>query len=319
MTDQYSSQRPCRILAIDGGGIRGVYTAHILSRIEEELSIRWTECFDLMAGTSTGAIIAAALACELPASRILEMYRNRSSAIFRRRPLRRLGILASRYRNAALLSELNNLFGDTRLGDLSIRLIIPTTDIGNGCVHVLKSAYDPGFVRDRTVFVRDAVLASCSAPTYFDPHRVEEYALADGGLWANNPALVAAIEAKRRMGAPLDRLRILSLGTGTRKQFYPLKETPWTRLLGWGFATRWQRNRFVNMLLNLQAETVTNMLGLLLDRTQMLRLSFESDHVLPLDDVRDIPDLVAKADHDFTHNADKIKAFFAEGREGSTC
>lgn len=319
MTDRTSSHRLFRILAIDGGGIRGVYAAHMLSRIEAEWPIQWTERFDLMAGTSTGAIIAAGLACGLPASRILALYRNRSAAIFRRRPLRRLGILASRYRNTALLSELTTLFGDRRLGDLSIPLIVPTTDIGNGCVHVFKSAFDPGFVRDKTVFVRDAVLASCSAPTYFDPCRVEEYALADGGLWANNPALVAAIDAKRRMGAPLDRLRILSVGTGTSKQFYPLKETPWTRLLGWGFATRWQRNRFVNMLLNLQAETATNMLGLLLDKTQMLRLSFESDHVLPLDDVRDIPDLVSRADRGFTHNADKIKAFLAEGGEESTC
>lgn len=307
---------PFRILAIDGGGIRGVYPAHLLSRMETEWSVNWLDRFDLIAGTSTGSIIAAGLACGMSAKDLLSLYCERAAEIFCRRPFNYLGLFASCYNNTGLRNILMQLFGDKRLGDLSMPLVIPTTDIGNGCVHVLKSAYDPGFVRDKTVFVRDAVLASCSAPTYFDPCRVGNYALADGGLWANNPALVAAIDAKRRMGASLDRLRILSLGTGVGRQFYPLQETLWKRLLGWGIATRWKGPRFINMLLNLQSETASNMLGLLLDKSQILRLTFESDQVLPLDDIGKISDLQSKADLDFTHNADKIKAFLmADMRE----
>ena len=319
MTDRSDNNKLFKILAIDGGGIRGVYAAHLLARMEAEWSIKWVDHFDLMAGTSTGSIIAAGLACGFPAKTILALYHEHSREIFRRLPFRYFGLFASRFSNRGLSTALNTLFGDRRLGDFSVPLIIPTTDIGNGCVHVMKTAYDPRFVRDKTVLVRDAVMASCSAPTFFDPYRVKNYALADGGLWANNPALVAAIDAKRRMGASLNQLRILSMGTGNSRQFYPLKSSPSDRLFGWGFVTRWKRNRFINMLLNLQAETASNMLGLLLDKEQILRLTFESDHVLPLDDVRDVPDLQSRADRDFTHNAERIKAFLDENKEVCKC
>lgn len=305
-----------RILAVDGGGFRGVYPAHLLSRIEAEWGVDWPQHFSLIAGTSTGSIIAAGLAAKIRAADLLDLYKKHGHSIFRGRPFCRLGLLGSRYRNTALKAALAELFGEAKLGELPTPLIIPATDIANGCVHVLKSAYDPGFVRDRNILVRDAVLASCSAPTYFDPCRLDQYILSDGGLWANSPGLVAAIDAKRRLGVSLDRLRVLSLGTGTSKQFYPMKHARFTSLFGWGFATRWKGGRFVNMLLNLQAETACNMLKLLLDEGQILRLTFESDRVLPLDDVRDLDDLVSRADRDFTHNAAAIAQFLnLEGGE----
>jgi len=306
-----------RILAIDGGGLRGIYPAFLLKRIEEEWPLDWRSKFQLIAGTSTGAIIAAGLACGKSARDILSLYEKHASAIFRRRPFHRLGLMGSRYHKTGLKVALAEAFGDTHLGDISVPLIIPATNIGNGCVHVFKSSYDPGFVRDKNVLVRDAVLASCSAPTYFDPSQVQEYALADGGLWANNPALVAAIDAKRRMNTPLDQLRVLSLGTGTSKQFYPQKKTFCSHLMGWGIATRWQRQNFITMLLNLQAETATNMLGLLLERSQILRLSFDADHPLPLDDTRDIQDLRARADQTFTYRAGEIRAFVSDNPEAT--
>jgi len=312
MTDRNANTQFFRILAIDGGGIRGVYAAYLLARMEAEWSIDWTKAFHLIAGTSTGSIIAAGLASGMKANALLALYRDRSAEIFRRRPFCRLGLLSSRYRNSGLRRVLCELFGDNTLGEISTPLIIPATDIGNGCVHVLKSAYDHEFVRDKNVRIRDAVLASCSAPTYFDPCRLDIYSLADGGLWANNPALVAAIDAKRRLGIPLERMRILSVGTGTSRQFYPLKSNLMRRLFGWGIASGWQGPRFVSMLLNLQAATASNMLGLLLDINQILRLTFESDHVLSLDAPSCIPDLISKADRDFTHKAAQIKAFIKE-------
>jgi hypothetical protein len=121
------------------------------------------------------------------------------------------------------------------------------------------------------------------------------------------------------MNTSLDQLRVLSLGTGTSKEFYPQRKTFCSRFMGWGFATRWQRQRFIAMQLNLQAETATNMLGLLLDRSQILRLSFESDHTLPLDDIRDIRDLRARADQTFTYNADRIRTYLTEDQEAPPC
>lgn len=303
-----------KVLAIDGGGFRGIYPAHILARMEKEWSVRWTDQFNLIAGTSTGAIIAAGLTCGISANDICNLYKDQGSHIFRKHPLRRLGLFASRYKNDTLSAALKKVFGDRCLGDIKTPLIIPTTDIVNGCVHVLKSAYDPGFVRDKDVLVRDAVLASCSAPTYFDPYRLTHYVLADGGLWANNPALVAAIDAKRRLGVELAQLRILSLGTGTSMQFYPLKASFLSRFSGWGFVTRWRRERFINMLLNLQAETANNILNLLLEKEQVLRLTFKSNVPLSLDDVRELGDLISKADRDFSHHSEVLQRFIAEDR-----
>ena len=312
------------ILSIDGGGLRGAYSAYLLKRIEEQWGIEWCDRFDLFAGTSTGSIIAAGLAHCRSASSLYELYAKQAYLIFRRRwfdnfiPFGLASLLASRYSNDALRACLYELFGNTRLKDISVPLIIPSVDIGGGRVHVFKSAYDPEFHRDPEVLVADAVVASCSAPTYFDPYMIDHYPLTDGGLWANNPALVAAIEAKRRLGVDLCDLRILSIGTGKSKTCYG-SAAGWLRetFSGWGMATRWERQKFVNLILNLQAESSHNMLNLLLqtrDRKepeQLLRINFESEKPLSLDDPRKLRDWIREADQDFTHKGHRIKKFLA--------
>ena len=305
-----------KILAIDGGGFRGVYSAHLLKRIEVEFSIDWRKDFDLLAGTSTGSIIAASLALGKSASEVLDMYAQHGSEIFRKPLGPRCGLFASKYPQSSLRSVLGDFFGDVRLGEIKTPLIIPATDIGNGCVHVFKSAYDADFVRDLDVRVADAVLASCSAPTYFPPLLLpgeKPYLLADGGLWANSPSLVAAIDAKRRLNAKLDDLRILSIGTGKAERFYPIKHYKRHALFGWGLATRWGGSKFIQMLLNLQSETANNMVGLLLNQDQILRLNFESDKSLPLDRPKEFHDLATRADRKFTHSSSEIKAFLSKG------
>lgn len=313
------------ILSIDGGGFRGAYAAHILKRMEEEWGINWHDQFDMFAGTSTGAIIAAGLACKIPARRIEQLYRDHGHRIFRKRWFSRTGLLGSRYSNRYLSKVLKGILGDRRLGEIDVPLILTATDIGNGCVHVFKSSYDTEFVRDKDVLVREAVLASCSAPTYFDPYTVGEYLLADGGLWANSPSLVAAIDAKRRLGADLNDLKVLSVGTGVSRRFYS-QSSPWWRIGGWGFATGWGGSKFVDMLMNLQAETANNMLGLILNPEQILRLNFDSPSQLAMDDPHEFENLVTRADKDFTHAAARIRDFLGgacqsktmEGR-GETC
>ena len=313
------------ILAIDGGGFRGAYSAHFLKRIEEEWRLDWLTQFDMFAGTSTGAIIAAGLACGLTAGTLYDLYAEHGRSIFGRRWFARLdpfgftGLFASRYSNRKLQARLRQEFGEKRLGQITVPLILPAVDIGNGQVHVFKSAYDKGFVRDPEVLVVDAVLASCAAPVFFDPHIVEPYRLADGGLWANNPALVAAVDAKRRLGVQFADLRILSIGTGKSKTFYSRKsgwfiDTFWNAWRGWGFATRWGSSKFIDLLLNLQADTAQNMLKLLLqtdgeEPEQLLRINFESDNCLPLDSPRKLHDWVRQADSDFTHKAAKVRDF----------
>lgn len=314
---------PFYILSIDGGGYRGLFSVHILRRMEEEWGINWHENFGMFAGTSTGSIVAAGLASGISAAKLSQFYTTHGKSIFTERWKSRLDfltILTSRYSNRVLQSLLEEVFESTTLGDVSVPLIIPAVDINNGCVHVFKSKYADGFVRDPGVRLSDAVLASCSAPTYFDPHIVDgKYQLADGGIWANNPSLVAVIDAQYRLKVSLTDIRVLSLGTGKSKAFYPrsegrLKDWFIRSWQGWGFATRWQRNKLIDLILNLQSDTAHNMLCLLfnespLDSTRVFRMTFESDNCLPMDAVSHGDDWITRADHCFTHNAPRLRQF----------
>ncbi|MYC12760.1 MAG: patatin-like phospholipase family protein [Gemmatimonadetes bacterium] len=316
---------PFYILSFDGGGFRGIFAAHILKRMEEEWQIDWQKQFGILAGASTGAILAAGLACNLTAAQLTKFYETHGRAIFTSRLRSRFDpfkLFTSRYSSRKLKELLEKELGDTLLGQVEIPLILPTVDIGNGCVHVLKSKYNNTFTRDCKVRVSDAVLASCSAPTYFDPVVIDDkYRLVDGGLWANNPSLVAAIDANYRLKIPLEDIRVLSIGTGKSKVFYPRSEDKFRDCLlrswqGWGFVTRWKRSKFIDLILNLQSENAHNMLCLLfgespLDSKQVLRLNFESDQPLPLDSVSKRDDWISVADHTFTHHSPKIAQFLS--------
>lgn len=292
-----------RVLAIDGGGIRGIYACHVLERTQDEFGLLFHRDFDLIAGTSTGSIIAAALAYDIPLSDVSRLYKEQGPLIFSPRSWSLKGALFPRYASDPLRDALHDVFQDATLSEAKTRLIIPATDIGNGGVHVFKSNYDEGFVRDRNVKVVDAVLASCSAPSYFAPARVGPYQLSDGGLWANNPSLVAVTEALSRLSAERSKIRLLSVGTGIGKNYYPVASCG-----AWGFVTGWGMLKFISMLMNLQAATASNVVQLLLEKQQIVRINFESDMPLSLDDVRVIDDLISRADKDFTHGATSIRA-----------
>jgi len=303
-----------RILAIDGGGIRGIYPAHILQRIEEEFGIKYSEHFDLIVGTSTGSIIAAALATDYPIADVVELYEKRGKQIFSRQLLGWGGLFASRYSSKSLRNELTHAFGEQTLSDTITKLVIPTTDIGNGCVHVIKSNYDPNFVRDPKRKIVDAVLASCSAPTYFAPHISNNYLLADGGLWANNPSLVALTEAITRLGVNKDDISLLSLGTGLGEKFYAHHVNPWLPWnWSWGFASRWRGSKLIDTIMNLQVKSSENTVGLILGSEQYLRINFSSEKALSLSDTNSVQGLKSKADTDFTMHSEKIRQFLGLG------
>jgi len=310
-----------KILSIDGGGIRGIYPAHVLQCIEERLRINLFDTFDMIAGTSTGSIVAAGVATGVPAADIVSMYREHGSRIFQKKqflwPGRKLKnmfqpMLESVYDAQYLKSVLADVFKDKRLGEISKPLLLPSTDIGNGCVHILKSGYSKGFTRDNTVLVKDAVLASCSAPTYFDPHKLDHYLLADGGLWANNPALATVIDAQKRLGVAQDDIQILSIGTGHSKTMYGTNASR-----KWGLINGWKHKEFISFILSLQSQSALNYLKLMLRPHQIKRIDFETDLPLPLDDVTILNDLVSKADHEFTHESEAIREFILNGGIGS--
>lgn len=304
------SDQVFRILSIDGGGIRGAFPAHLLSCIKHRLGINVHDHFGLIAGTSTGSIVAAAVACKIDPEEVVALYREHGPSIFKRKrsivPDKYQPGRESIYKNENLKKVLDEKFGDIKLGDISVPLLIPATDVGNGGVHVFKSAYQKDYDRDGNVLLHQAVLASCSAPTYFDPTKLDKYLLADGGLWANNPSLAAVIDAQRRLNIQLADIRILSLGTGHAKTCYGVNTDR-----EWGLLNGWKGKEFISFLMSLQAQTTGNYLQLMLKPDQILRLDFESDCALPLDDCSALDDLVSNADRMFTHNSSRISGFLA--------
>ncbi len=297
------------ILAIDGGGIRGVFPAHILKCLQERLKIDINKYFDMIAGTSTGSIIASAIACNIPIKKIIKLYKEKGDKIFICEnillPKFIKPAFISIYKNDGLIEALKEEFGDTQLGDIKTPLLLPATDIGNGNVHVFKSGYSDEFTRDKNIFVYEAVAASCSAPIFFDPLKVDVYLLADGGIWANNPSLAAVIDAKKRLNIDFDNIKILSLGTGHSKIAYGVSNNKY-----WGFLTGLKHKEFIGFILSLQSQSTHNYLQLMLNKEQILRIDFESDKQLPLDELSQIDDLISRADKEFTYRTMEIKRFF---------
>lgn len=314
---KHSIRKNFKILSIDGGGMRGVYPAHILKCIQERFAVSLYEEFDLIAGTSTGSILAAAVATKTDISEVLSLYETQGKEIFKKKLLWEIPYISSlpkfarllfqsQYKNNLLYSVLNSTLGDLRLGDISKPLIIPSSDIGNGNVHIFKSYYCDKYKRDRVVRLADAVLASCSAPLYFDPARVNEYLLADGGIWCNNPALVCVLEAQKRLRVDLKDIRLLSIGTGQSKKGYSINSGKHWGVLGW------KGTNLIDYIMSLQSQAIDNYLGFLLAKEQYIRINFEYENSLPLDEYSNIEDLISKADKSASYKTEELAKIFSE-------
>lgn len=193
-----------KILSIDGGGIRGVFPAAFLAKLEEHLDAPLASYFDLIAGTSTGGIIAIGLGLGLSAKDVLALYEERGPAIFdqhhgaianfvlqRWRGARHL--FASKYSSKPLHDALVGVLGDRRLGESRTRLVVPAWHPMLERVYIYKTAHHPRLETDYKVSAVDAAMATAAAPTFLDPHVTEDaIELVDGGVWANNPIGVAA-------------------------------------------------------------------------------------------------------------------------------
>ena len=291
------------ILALDGGGIRGIYAAHVLTRLEDTLGAPVQERFDLIAGTSTGSILAGAASIKIPMATLVELFESQAERIFSRKRFRFFPFLRSRYSTYPLDQVIGEYVPEVTMGEVPTPLMITSSDISTGGVHVFKSRYleelGERYIRDGQVRLRDAILASCAAPLYFDPRQVGEYLLADGGLWANNPAIIAVTEASAKFRHPLDKIRVLSVGTGRTANFY-------TRRGAWGLLTGWGGPKLVSYVLGLQSQASTNMAKLLLgDRHLRLDPEIKS---WKLDDIKSMESLKALADRDFTHYCKDIMA-----------
>jgi predicted acylesterase/phospholipase RssA len=210
-----------RILSIDGGGIRGLIPARVLAEIERRCGRPAGELFDLVAGTSTGAIIACALTKPQPlsAERIARIYLDEGPEIFSRSLIKRItsagGLIDERYESDGLLTSLRRHFGAHRLADATPAILLTAYDLIKREAMLLRN--------DRDMSMVDAAHGSSAAPSYFEPARVGGLVLVDGGVFATNPAMCAYAD----VDGDVELLVSLGCGEHTRK-------LPFEKVKDWG-------------------------------------------------------------------------------------
>jgi hypothetical protein len=231
---------PKRILALDGGGIRGALTLGFLAQIETMLRERHgraelalADYFDFIGGTSTGAIIAAGLSLGMSAAQIARIYLEFGGEIFAEK--QSLGLLRGRFNAAPLMRKLTEYFGDIKIGGDEIRtgLCIVTKRVDTNSTWPLINHPGGAFYRhNRSILLRDAVRASTAAPTYFVPEELtfetddgmQRAVFIDGGVsMHNNPALLLFLIATLdgfpfRWARGENNLLLVSVGTGHWQQ-----------------------------------------------------------------------------------------------------
>jgi patatin-like phospholipase/acyl hydrolase len=268
-----------KILSIDGGGIRGVIPCKILEFIESQTGGSLADQFDLLAGTSTGGIISLGLSTRKPdshetytASEMLQLYRENGRAIFQKRKrdlLSRLGSLlnfteqltANPYESANIENILTKYFDERKLSEVNTDVLVTTYDIEVGKPFYFSSRlakHNHSADNKEDFLIKEIARSTSAAPTYFEPSLVQgspgdELVFVDGGVFANNPSILAYAEAKElhKLSAPKAFLPVvqssdddlpfymLSLGTGTSPKSISGKD-----------AVKWRTAEWLNPLLS---------------------------------------------------------------------
>ncbi len=224
-----------KILAIDGGGIKGVFPAAFLAAIEESLGESVASYFDLIVGTSTGGIIAIGLGLGLPAADILRLYEDMGPRVFAQPGPFMRRLRSAQFNQQPLREALHERLGDRVLGESQNRLVIPSFNAERGVVHLYKTAHHPRFELDYKKKAVEVALATAAAPTYFPIHVSSDgIPLVDGGVFANNPVGLAVVEAIGVLEWPKDDVVALSLGC-TTPPFDPRARIRGLKVKGDGF------------------------------------------------------------------------------------
>lgn len=280
--------RPFRILSIDGGGIRGVFPAAVLAELENRFlnggSI--ANHFDMIAGTSTGGIIALALAHGVTAQQALNIYLERGEYIFP--PAAGIGkvsrvlrwLFKPKHNQAALKEELLRIFGDKVLDSAVTRLVIPSFEGRHGEPFLYKTPHHPDYQKDRHKKFAHVALHTTAAPSYYPGVEDDGYVMIDGGIWANNPVMNALVDALACYDLAREDVRILSLGTG--EATFTIDE----RVRNGGVKD-WAFLRAFNAASRAQSRNALGQAYLLAGKNNVTRIDVpESDSPIALDDVQ---------------------------------
>jgi patatin-like phospholipase/acyl hydrolase len=239
------------VLSIDGGGIRGVIPAVILIELERRLKKAkkvkpLCKYFDLVAGTSTGGIIAAGLTASNPKSPkkpaitpagLLELYKEHGKEIFSRDTFRRIreaildprSIIQEKYDAAGLEAELQQRLGLATLADAHTHVMLTAYDITRRVTVFMKTTPRRSGAKPDNYYFWQAARATSAAPTYFEPARVKNLTqnrietLVDGGVFANDPSTCAYVEA-RKLGYSPEKITVVSIGTGYHNRPFEFRD-----------------------------------------------------------------------------------------------
>lgn len=263
------------ILSVDGGGIRGIIPATVLSEVERRTGRPIAALFDLVAGTSTGGILAAMLTVpdglgqpRYTAQEALAAYLEHGGAIFRRNPLRQAatlgGLIRPTYSPRALERMLDRYLGQARLHATLTEILVTAYDMDSATPWFFKTS----FARQHRGPLDDPLLsqvvrATTAAPTYFPPLALEGRCLVDGGVFASNPALCAYAEARNMYPGERDFL-LLSLGTGLQEHVRPCAQVENWGIIKWAVPIS-------GVMLNASSATVDYQLRALLGPQSYLR------------------------------------------------
>jgi predicted acylesterase/phospholipase RssA len=297
MTTQPETKKLCKILCLDGGGAKGFYSLGVLREIEGMQQKRLWEVFDLVFGTSTGAIIAALIAQGFSVEDIHRLYQEHVPNIMKKKSASgKTEVLA------ALTDEVfgGALFGDvkTGVGIVTTKWLHETPMIFKGSVgqaHGQIGTFVPGF----GVRISDAVQASCAAFPFFKPKMVhtsagDDIELVDGGYCANNPTLYAIADATRALKFAHADLRVVSIGVGK----YPEPKRGW-----------FSKNRWANYLLSVQLLQKT--LEINTQSMEQLRTILYKDvHTIRISDTFSKPEMATDL---FEHNLTKLNILRQQG------
>jgi len=278
-------ERCFRILSLDGGGIRGLFSAAFLAHVEKHNASgkALVDHFDLIVGTSTGSIIALGLAAGHPASEVLSFYCQHGPTIFGGARWRKLWqLFHPKYGNARLGEAVRDVFGDKTLNDVQVPVCIPSYELVSGVPRVFKDDHHPALHWGGDQPIWKVVVASSAAPTYFPSFQLGQADNhIDGGIWANNPILVGITEAVKYFGQSLDNISVLSVGTGTRALRLAHGQTKSRGALGWGWAHGGPL--LLNLVLAAQSQSAHGAATLLLPPDRYLRIDADLTDPIPLD------------------------------------
>ena len=316
-----------RILSIDGGGIKGILPAAVLAECERRFLNDGSVAayFDMLAGTSTGGIIAVGLGAGLHAAEVLDIYLTHGPMIFpngRSSPFalcRKARCIyefsrnwvVHRYDREPLERVLKERFGERTLGSVDRRLIIPTFDHFNE-VNVLKTPHHPDFILDCKEELVTVALATSAAPTFFPTYQNGIRHFADGGIWANNPIMVALIDALTCFEVDRHTVDILSLGCGEEDLRMSEEQI--------NHGGRWHWRNIIKSAMHLQSQNALGQAGLLIGRDRLLRLTTTPTmDPIDMDDYeRARAELPRQAQRLVEENAEQLEAFFDTERDQVT-